>query len=310
MNRQINPDRLKAARNRRRLSQKQLAAETGFEISTISRWERDQVPRPRADNLRKLSDALGVTEEWLCSADDPNKADAVSESQITLKVDDACRNALALTARRYGIQQRHIVEMAPFLLDLLAEMSLQERRNDLEADYDSLLRLASNAGQMAKTIPHPDELAGNPEEKSISNQDIFARYKINSLDNPEIENPFSNYVSKKYGRKIWWDGDSSPRYEICIDQVRDLVGHDDEAVKLILEGWVLLASMPADTRKSTPETRAAWVKKESERLQKEWSEQLVSPDGLVENILAGIESNEKEKNIDPSHPEYFGNKNA
>jgi transcriptional regulator with XRE-family HTH domain len=58
------PARLQAAREKRDLSQEDLAKRAGFQPSAISHFETGS-RKPSFDNLRRLADALDVTTDYL-----------------------------------------------------------------------------------------------------------------------------------------------------------------------------------------------------------------------------------------------------
>lgn len=58
------PERLRAARENRRLSQGDLASRAGLRPSAISHFETGN-RKPSFDNLRRLADALEVTTDYL-----------------------------------------------------------------------------------------------------------------------------------------------------------------------------------------------------------------------------------------------------
>jgi transcriptional regulator with XRE-family HTH domain len=58
------PQRLRAARELRKLAQDELARKTGLQPSAISHFETG-TRKPSFDNLRKLADALEVTTDYL-----------------------------------------------------------------------------------------------------------------------------------------------------------------------------------------------------------------------------------------------------
>ena len=58
------PNRLRAARERRGLSQGGVAARTGLQVSAVSHFETGG-RKPSFDNLRRLADALEVTTDYL-----------------------------------------------------------------------------------------------------------------------------------------------------------------------------------------------------------------------------------------------------
>ncbi|WP_211221632.1 helix-turn-helix domain-containing protein [Desulfocurvibacter africanus] len=67
-------ERLRAAREMRGLSQADLATKTGLPPSSIAHFEGGK-RKPSFDNLRKLSEALDVTTDYLLGrADDPTAA--------------------------------------------------------------------------------------------------------------------------------------------------------------------------------------------------------------------------------------------
>ncbi|MGE4265231.1 MAG: helix-turn-helix domain-containing protein [Desulfovibrio sp.] len=66
--------RLRAAREMRSLSQAELATKTGLPPSSIAHFEGGK-RKPSFDNLRKLSEALAVTTDYLLGRTDDLEAD-------------------------------------------------------------------------------------------------------------------------------------------------------------------------------------------------------------------------------------------
>lgn len=60
----IFPERLRTARDRRQLSQSQLAEKTGLPASSISHFESG-ARKPSFDNLKRLATALNVSTDYL-----------------------------------------------------------------------------------------------------------------------------------------------------------------------------------------------------------------------------------------------------
>ncbi len=59
-------ERVRDARQRRFMTQDQLAERTQIRIVTISRIENDRVEsHPRLSTIKKIADALGVSPSWL-----------------------------------------------------------------------------------------------------------------------------------------------------------------------------------------------------------------------------------------------------
>ncbi|MGE4296483.1 MAG: helix-turn-helix domain-containing protein [Desulfovibrionaceae bacterium] len=89
-------ERLRTARDTRGLSQAELAAKTGLPPSSIAHFEGGK-RKPSFDNLRKLSDALEVTTDYLLGrTDDPAAhADADPLFRHAAKLSDADREFVA-----------------------------------------------------------------------------------------------------------------------------------------------------------------------------------------------------------------------
>ena len=73
--------RIKEAREKRGLSQSQLAARVGVEAQTISKQERG-VFSPAADTLLKIADVCGVDPRWLVLVEAPSDEDAPDEPAL------------------------------------------------------------------------------------------------------------------------------------------------------------------------------------------------------------------------------------
>jgi transcriptional regulator with XRE-family HTH domain len=67
-------ERLKAARMRAGLSQKELAARTGINHRHISSIEKGDTPDPRLSSLCKLAHALDISVGMFCPDTTPDKA--------------------------------------------------------------------------------------------------------------------------------------------------------------------------------------------------------------------------------------------
>jgi len=79
--RQDFPERLKAARELRELSQAELAEKAKFQPSAISRFETGAA-KPSFDNLRRLAAALRVTTDYLLGlVEEPTGAAAPGDPQ-------------------------------------------------------------------------------------------------------------------------------------------------------------------------------------------------------------------------------------
>ncbi|MBC7153249.1 MAG: helix-turn-helix transcriptional regulator [Rhodobacteraceae bacterium] len=278
---QINPDRLIALLDRCPISQKELAADIGIDVGTLSRWKRlDKPPgRLRGDKLAKLCDALGTTPTELCSdgplPEAPKGDDATHKGQVTMVLDTACRNSLALVARRYGVTRQQIVEVAPLLFAVMAEQSIAERREQLQKFSDALGNIENSAPpHLRNSLRSPwdsdDQEILEAEKRSIDARDLFASHVGTWDANHSKDNPFARFLRKKLietglpnGKTVTWGGDDSPRYMLGAEELVEFFGRDTGAWLPVLNGDVALAEMPREIRKATPERRASWVKEKS-----------------------------------------------
>ena len=84
------PSRLRGAREKRGLSQAELAQRAGLQASAISHFETG-TRKPSFDNLRRLADALDVTTDYLLGR--------VTSSQVIRGADRLHRNLDRLTTK-------------------------------------------------------------------------------------------------------------------------------------------------------------------------------------------------------------------
>ncbi|MBY3068291.1 helix-turn-helix transcriptional regulator [Rhizobium laguerreae] len=273
---EINPGRLVALRSKQGLSQKQLASKINVDKGTISRWERGEVTRLRADKLGMLCKALHTSETEICAEGPlPERAadqEVSSRGQVNLMMDTACRNALGLVALRYGITRQQIVEIAPLLFFVLAEEGLSHRRQALQGmrdQMDKALELcASHLKSQIRGIDngHDEELLAD-EDASITARDLFASKVGGWRDGRATENPFAKHLSFRLANTgaapnsvVSWEADEAPSFTICIEEAEKLLGPDQNACSTVLTGKVALSEMPAHVRRGSPESRASWVR--------------------------------------------------
>lgn len=181
----IDPDALRAARERRGLTQAQLADALGCDKDTVSRWERGRSRRLHPRHRESLCAALGVGWHAL--------ADAGSGAPDGISGDDV-HTAFRLAAERYGIGVRDVMEAAPLLFAVAAERSLAERRRRLDAaraEAESAGRaLADKAPYFGRAVAE----AVRREEKSIAENDIFGRLVRFDADGEDDRGPFALFV--------------------------------------------------------------------------------------------------------------------
>jgi transcriptional regulator with XRE-family HTH domain len=282
---------IRQLRDERGWTQEELAKRAGINKQSIHRIEAGHQKRgTHPQTVERLAKALGV-EPSMLTGRPPRLSDSDGESislsgstsQINIRVDNAVRNALSLTAQRYNVQLSEIIELAPFLFFLVAEESLQSRRKNLEKVSEAI----GEAEDLRKALRYLSiEIHGNDrvileEERSIKERDIFARllkHNYNHYDD-NIDNPFTAFLQRELktlqkeakqeeadvpkGRFYGWHPDvwSTPGYAICQDEASNLVGDDKEATVAILLGHVALHEIPSEIRNASPEALAQWIKR-------------------------------------------------
>ncbi len=265
----LNPKALVEARKRKRWTQSQLSEATKpqINVSTISRIERGKPYRVRESTLKQFATALGVQPRDLCEDTTP-KPDLM---KVPMGI--GARNALALVAKRYRVNRRTIIELAPLLFYIAAEQSLRSRRKCLEEireASDSLYHLESKVQHLPPALI--DSTALDLEHSSIEQCDLFGRTFGGTRDlclkpyNDAEENPFAAFLTDALAetrgpndpdepvRCPSWGGE--PSYYICQDEAAEIVGGDQTAADAIVGGEVGLHEMP----KGTPAERAEWAR--------------------------------------------------
>lgn len=293
----INHKMVKQLRDERGWTQEELAKRAGLNKQSIFRIEKGEYRGTRRETIAQLCKAFEVDVATITGRPSnqlaPEAGDAGplgTASQLNLRIDNAARNALALTARRYSVQLSEIVEIAPLLFVIAAERSLQKRRKNLGRVNEALGEveaLRDKHRYLLIDIPGNED-SFNIEEKSIEANDIFGRIFDNeknrrfcyahdfdhNVDNPfasfikedlqDIENSIKETGGKPVVRKFYgWHPDvwSTPGYQICIKEAVDLVGRDEGAVRAIVNGQAPLHEIPKELRNSSPEQLAEWAKK-------------------------------------------------
>ena len=273
-NSKMNLTRLNELLDRYPRSQKQLASEICVDEVTLSRWKSGKTS-PQTNHLANLCKALGTTPTYLCSDGPPieskESGGTKNRGQVNMTLDTACRNALSLIARRYGVTRQQIVEVSPLLFFIMAEQSLRKRREQLEALKRSFGEVENSAApHLSKWLRAPfnleDQELLEAEEHSIKERDLFAKRVRHWDEDHSKDNPLARYlhdqlveIQVRHGQAVSWDERESPRYMIGSDELVELLGANERAWKLIHEGKVALAEMPGDIRKADPEQRASWV---------------------------------------------------
>lgn len=100
---EVFPSRLRAAREKRNLSQGDLASRAGLQASAISHFET-ATRKPSFDNLRRLADALDVTTDYLLGR--------VTDDQALAGADKLYRDLDRMTANDRDIAEGFLKMLA------------------------------------------------------------------------------------------------------------------------------------------------------------------------------------------------------
>ncbi len=213
----INPETLKTLREKQGLSQEDLAdlskkIKCSVGRSTILRIETGRTPpeKVRRHTLECLAKALDVKPDALCKPTSEISDEDWKDrgfTPIKFLIPDAVRQNFRWVRHHYGLDPHALVEAAPSMFTLLAEMSLAERERRLkaaeaafEAAMDQLPEHLSHG-----TIARSDfENAVSDENDSLACRDIFGRRVIEEADgrggmfafDPDVTNPFVAFLRR------------------------------------------------------------------------------------------------------------------
>lgn len=279
----INATTLKLVREKRNLTQEALAIKSGISKKNISRIESSTTRNHRNRTIKLLAKALDIREEDLCRSPDESadKVTDTSESayrKLTTHLSPEANLAFAFVEERYGVSSEDLIEMAPLLFTLLAEASLNWRREKLKQAEDAFDRLS----RLGAALPHlsfcggprRDEDMLDIEQSCIDQGDVFgSQLKVEAKRFGGIEppgNPFARYLAllaAKHARDLieveQYDPDAAlPSYMIRTDKIERLTGGDDRARYALAHGYGLRRDIPAELLgDDAKERRVAWLAK-------------------------------------------------
>lgn len=136
MDQKFNPKRLSLARQRRRLTGKDLAETAGLSAITVSRLENGD-NEPDDETVGRIAKALSYPEAFFY-ADDPDELDTIAVSFRSLSKMSAKERNAAIAAGRIGLEVNEWLERefslpAPDLIDLSYETSPEAAAKSLRA---------------------------------------------------------------------------------------------------------------------------------------------------------------------------------
>ncbi len=259
----ILPETLRKLRKRNGLSQQGLADKARIDKKTVARIEGGKGGEPRGSTVKEIASALDVEPQVL--AQEP-ESEAVREADlrkhglrmVRLPFYGETILAYDLVSDRYGVDMRQIIDAAPMLFTLLAEMSLADRRRCLEEAEKAL-----DAFNQAL----PEHLTGcawsySDDEKSIAERDLFCRLENDEWNSSyQGRNPFSDFLIQ-LAKGLGPDNDAINHEDICnlgnFDDLpsfslfkaflKNLTGGSSRADYALSCGYVRLGQIPKQLR--------------------------------------------------------------
>ncbi len=256
---------LKTVRERRGLTQEDLAQRAKLDKQTVCRLETDKSKEgsTRPHTIDGLAQALRTDPDILTGkrplpdADDDDRS-AHDLSRLNFGVSTQFRNAMYLVAERYNVKYSGIVELAPFLFCWAAEASLRQRRERLASAEAALSALRDSDNSMEHLQPFDfSELQEkiDAEKESIDCHDIWGKGTEFAVDGDyPFDTPFATFLANLTNeigddatfKEYMWD--DFPFYRVCAQEALSLIGGDNELAEAILEGNIALHQMPKELR--------------------------------------------------------------
>ena len=267
----IDSQRLSSLRKEKGLSQAKLADLSGITARTIRRMEKEpeRCKNTREETAARLAKALAVEPGVLTGELPAPKSGKEPHAEsgrvrISAQVSPKARLAYDLVRRRYGVSATEIINMAPLLFSLLAEGSLDRRRERLKEACEAIDLLGYNGFRL-----NPDETI-EQEEESIANADVFGEKRLSGHPGPlepfyPIEgNPFAEYLHELDPNAVDdIEVDSSRMnigYQICLDELKDITHGSYEAYQCLSAGHARISDIPEELMtEGAGEDRARWL---------------------------------------------------
>jgi transcriptional regulator with XRE-family HTH domain len=275
------------------MTQVTLAERAKVGAKTVGRIRRGE--ELRAANAQKIANALGVTIETLLappSAELGERAGRAGElHRYVSDLRGMTLNALTLTTMRYGLSEKTILEAAPYMFTILAEMSLKDRLDRLETWRESALEAVERGPvrpwASLDSIRERIEALYATELASIQRRDLSGGFEgdrdLLDLGPEDPDHAFFAYLSDLMAECGFdnpdlpeWDNVSSDSmtptsfgpYQEIIETFLNPENEDtnefsnvlDDGYVLIMGGDILLREMPeALFKHGTGPERRSWV---------------------------------------------------
>lgn len=276
------PSKLRALRERRNLSQLQLASEADLSQKQISRLEtvrqQDGPNKCHGRTLHKLANALGVPEDELTSPpehDAEAKAEAAGLKRVSFYLTEQDQVHYRFLEARYGAKAHDVFRVAPLLFLIAAEMSLAERRENLRLYEEALSTVPTDR------INHLEDVSAGlfrAQEASAAEQQSIEERDLSGSSIAEDEwswsykgtgDLFVDFLKRKVRElapEAFGDADEisgrlgSLYVELFLEQIQELSAGSPLASFALKRGYVHPKDIPSelmDEEKSS--ARAGWI---------------------------------------------------
>ena len=314
-------DTLRMLRKETGLSQEGLAERADVDKKTVARIEGGKGGEARPKTVQRLAKALGVEPKDLAAEHSPESKVLDGYLGVRVYVRHETMLAYDLVEDRYGVDIWEIIDAAPLLFTLLAEMSLVDRRRRL----DEMLEAWDT---YQKTVPdHVDfakvgdcEEGRQAEEGSINGRDLFGArileedqlwsMYVGNGHYDQDRNPFSDFLiklAKELGPGndaidydgIGYFGGHFPTCALFLNYRKRLTGGSQRADYALARGHVRLDEIPGPLRGADEEDnvsvsaeRTKWL--EAKVPDEEWAKRRVLKLGPSTDSTGAREGRESE----------------
>ncbi len=299
MNFNIDPDRLRELRTSPikgpKLSQEALARKAKLTKRQIQRIEGENRPLiVREKTIKGLADALNVSIQVLSGEEEiptqTSRPTLINKS--SMKIDSNVMLNFDLLEKAYGVTFENVLNIAPALFAIHAELSLRWRTKRFKKKINKCLKvmelkdifpgLDSTIGGLSDEMSDHFTGTRTEEEASIKNRDIYGverEFYEDSLDTDD-ENPFAQYLRNFIDEKNLGDAailDSvgeglpiylptylpdgkTPKHDVCRQTLNELAGGNSEAIFALRIGATRIKNIPIDLlAKNRSVERGHWL---------------------------------------------------
>jgi transcriptional regulator with XRE-family HTH domain len=279
----IKPETLKALRAHFGLSQDELAYKSGVAKKTIGDIELGKRKKANTNTTKQLAKALKVEPADL--AKDFGEID-MSQSKrdripgyrkISESIPADAHLSFDMVEHIYGVSRRTQIEMAPLLMALAAEASLNWRREKLNVITEATSALSAIAEGHLSFANAANRIGegAKAEEDSINNRDLFGHTSAEAAYDlgydPDTHNPFADYLrdfsSQNSSENIsldpdepWINANGMPDYRIGSRIIEALTDGDQWARYTLSHGIVRIQDIPKELMtKEKRDERMKWL---------------------------------------------------